>query len=367
MIPFLDIKAINNQYQYELKEAASRVIDSGWYIMGKELTEFETAFAQYCGTEFCIGVANGLEALTLILRAYKEMGKLQEDDEVIVPSNTYIASILAITECNLKPVLVEPDEESFNLDPQLIEKSITPRTKAIMMVHLYGQVTGMTAIASIAEKHGLLVVEDGAQAHGAIYEGKKVGALGDAAGFSLYPGKVLGALGDGGVVTTSDTVLADTIMALRNYGSHVKYQNIYKGINSRLDEMQAAFLSVKLRHLDSEIEQRRIVARQYLALIDNPSIMLPAINDQASHVWHLFVVRCEDRKSLAEHLTAMGVQTLIHYPIAPHHQQAYNEWADDSFPISEKLHRQVLSLPISPVMSTGDVQYVIDACNSYKV
>jgi dTDP-4-amino-4,6-dideoxygalactose transaminase len=366
MIPFLDLKKINAQYHTELKEACSRVIDSGWYILGNEVTEFEKEFATYCETEHCLGVANGLDALVLILRAYIEMGIMQKGDEVIVPSNTYIASILAISENGLTPILVEPNIDTFNLDPTLLEQAITDKTKAILTVHLYGQVTGMEELNAIAKKHNLKIIEDCAQAHGALYKGKKVGSLGDAAGFSFYPGKNLGALGDGGAVTTNDSELATTIAALRNYGSHEKYKNLYKGMNSRLDEIQAAMLRVKLRYLDNEIQARQTVAKAYLEGINNQLIELPVVEDVNAHVWHLFVIKTSQRAKLAQHLNENGVQSLIHYPIPPHKQLAYQEWKGESFLISEEIHEQVLSLPISPTLSKAEIEKVIVVCNSFK-
>lgn len=366
MIPFLDLKAINAQYRDELVGACTRVIDSGWYIGGTELEQFEQSFAEYCGTEFAIGVANGLDALILTLRAWIELGKLQEGDEVIVPSNTYIASILAITANNLKPVLVEPDLNSFNIDPNKIEEAITDKTKVILPVHLYGQLADMPAIMDIAKRHNLLVLEDSAQAHGASVDSKKSGNWGDASGFSFYPGKNLGALGDAGAITTNDSELADTLRALRNYGSHEKYKNIYQGVNSRLDEIQAAMLSVKLRHLDTEIMHRCKVANSYLEGINNPAIILPT-HEGDSHVWHVFVIRCEQRDALQAYLADNGVQTLIHYPIPPHKQQAYKEWNEQSYAISELIHKQVLSLPIGPTLLLEDVKKVIQLCNEFKL
>ncbi|MBD1577794.1 DegT/DnrJ/EryC1/StrS family aminotransferase [Vibrio sp. S11_S32] len=371
MIPFLDLKAINQQYEDELKQACARVIDSGWYVLGYEVTEFEKEFASYCETEHCLGVANGLDALILILRAYIEMGVMQKGDEVIVPANTYIASILAISENGLTPVLVEPSIDTFNLDPSLIEASITSKTKAILTVHLYGQVTNMDEINQIATKHNLKVIEDCAQAHGAVYQGqyghaKKVGSLGDAAGFSFYPGKNLGALGDAGAVTTNDTKLAETISALRNYGSHEKYKNLYKGLNSRLDEIQAAMLRVKLRYLDKEIEARRLVAKAYLDGIKNPAIQLPTVDDHDAHVWHLFVIKISQREVLEKYLKENGVQTLIHYPTPPHKQEAYSNWNDIRLSLTESIHKEVLSLPLSPIMTKQDVEQVISIVNQFK-
>jgi dTDP-4-amino-4,6-dideoxygalactose transaminase len=371
MIPFLDLKAINAQYRTDLIDAATRVIDSGWYIQGQEVAAFEQEFTEYCGTRFSIGVANGLDALMLTLRAWKELGKLNEGDEVIVPANTYIASILAITENRLKPVLVEPDEATFNICPKNIAKAITPNTKAILAVHLYGQMAPMQEIMALAENHNLLVLEDAAQAHGASINGRKAGNWGHAAGFSFYPGKNLGALGDAGAVTTNDEGLAQIIRALGNYGSHKKYENLYQGVNSRLDEMQAAMLRVKLRHLDIEIKHRRAVAAAYVRGLVDSGLRLPLETGVApmsleSHVWHLFVIRTERRNALQKHLVEKGVQTLIHYPVAPHQQQAYKEWKTRSYPISEKFHQQVISLPIGPTITEEQVAEITNACNSFN-
>lgn len=369
-VSFLDLKAINAQYRQELIDAAIQVIDSGWYIQGQQLKAFEVEFSGYCGTRHCIGVANGLDALTLTLRAWKELGKLKEGDEVIVPANTYIASILAITENRLKPVLVEPDEATYNLCPRNVEAAITLKTRAILAVHLYGQLADMPALLDIAERHNLLILEDSAQAHGASLDGHKAGNWGHASGFSFYPGKNLGALGDAGAITTNDDQLAHTLRALCNYGSHEKYKNLYQGVNSRLDEIQAAILSVKLKYLDKQTTQRRQIAQVYMDGIKNPSVTLPLAADVSalnlfSHVWHLFVVRCEQRDALQKHLTAMGVQTLIHYPIPTHQQQAYPQWKALSFPLTERIHQQVLSLPIGPTMTAEEASYVVHACNSF--
>jgi dTDP-4-amino-4,6-dideoxygalactose transaminase len=363
MIPFLDLKSVNAQYKEELIDASTRVINSGWYIDGNELESFEREFAQYCGTKYCVGVANGLDALTLILRAWKELGRLKEGDEVIVPANTYIASILAITENRLVPVLVEPDVTSYNLCPKNIEAAITKKTKVILPVHLYGQLADMPAIIDIAKRHNLLVLEDSAQAHGASMNGKKAGNWGDASGFSFYPGKNLGALGDGGAVTTNDEEFAATIRALGNYGSHKKYENLYQGVNSRLDEIQAAMLCVKLRYLDNEIERRRKIANYYLENIKNENIALPSIT--TGSVWHLFVIRVTTRDELQRYLLDNGIQALIHYPLAPHKQGAYKEWNDESYPVSEKIHSEVLSLPISGVQKMKDVIEVVRVLNGY--
>lgn len=367
MISFLDLKAINAQYRDELVDACTRVIDSGWYIGGSELEQFEQQFANYCGTKYAIGVANGLDALILTLRAWKELGKLKEGDEVIVPSNTYIASILAISANNLTPVLVEPCVDSFNIDPKKVEAAITSRTKAILPVHLYGQLADMPAIMDIAQCHELLVLEDSAQAHGASLDGKRAGSWGDASGFSFYPGKNLGALGDAGAITTSDKELAHILRALRNYGSHEKYKNLFQGVNSRLDEIQAAMLNVKLSHLDAEIANRRKVANAYLDGINNKAITLPIKEHDSAHVWHVFVIRCERRDELQKYLTDNGVQTLIHYPIPPHQQPAYKEWKELSYPISESIHAEVLSLPIGPTMTMADVNTVIHICNEFQL
>ena len=374
MIKFLDLKKVNDAHGAEISEAIQRVLDSGWYLLGQEGQAFEKEFADFCGANHCLGVGNGLDALILILMGYRELGLMQEGDEVIVPANTYIASILAISRAGLKPVLVEPDERTYNIDPTLIEAAITERTKAIMAVHLYGQCADMAPICAIAKKHGLKVIEDAAQAHAATYQGKRTGSLGDAAGFSFYPGKNLGALGDGGAVTTNDDQLADAIKALRNYGSHEKYHNKYKGMNSRLDEIQAAILRVKLKYLDEDTDKRRKVAEAYLSGLDYAlgckpqasslssqasGLILPHTVEECSHAWHLFVIRHPQRDVLAEHLREAGIQTMIHYPVPPHQQVAYPEFSGASLPLTEAIHREVLSLPISPVMLESDVEQVI--------
>lgn len=365
MIPFLDLKGLNAQYRAELIEACTKVIDSGWYVQGNECNEFEKEFAEYCGTKYAIGVANGLDALILILRAYKEMGIMNDGDEVIVPSNTYIASILAISQNNLVPVLVEPDINTFLIDPDKIEEKITSKTKAILPVHLYGQTCEMDKINEIAKKYNLKVIEDSAQSHGAYYKDRRSGNLGDASGFSFYPGKNLGALGDGGAVTTNDEELANTIKALANYGSHKKYENLYKGINSRLDEMQAAMLRVKLRYLDVESTKRREISNYYLKNIKNNSIVLPIVRNEDNHVWHLFVIRTNKRDELQKYLAENGIQTLIHYPIPPHKQNAYKEWNNESYPISEQIHDEVFSLPISGVQSLEDTVKIVNLLNIF--
>ena len=363
MISFLDLKAVNEQYITEIEKVLHKVIKSGWYILGTEVDLFEKEFAEYCGTDHCIGVANGLDALTIILKAYG----IGEGDEVIVPSNTYIASVLSVSANGADPILVEPDIASYNIDPKKIEEKITSRTKAILAVHLYGQSADMNAINQIAEKYNLKVIEDAAQAHGATYTGKRTGNLGNAAGFSFYPGKNLGALGDAGAITTNDGQLAEKIRALRNYGSHVKYENLYKGVNSRLDEIQAAILRIKLKELDRENERRREIATYYLNHINNSKIILPKIvnRDLSSHVWHLFVVRTKEREKLQSYLREKGIQTLIHYPVPPHKQQAYKEWSNLSYPISEQIHNEELSLPISPVQSIETTRKIVEVINSF--
>lgn len=366
MINFLDLKHINNQYQQELKNACARVIDSGWYIMGNELNDFETEFSAYCGSKHAIGVANGLDALILILRAWKVLGKLNSGDEVIVQANTYIASVLAITENDLVPVLVEPNPNTYNLDPDVVRVAITAKTKAILPVHLYGQLSPMPELMAIAADHNLLVLEDCAQAHGAEIEGKRAGNWGDAAGFSFYPGKNLGALGDAGAITTNNDELAQTLKALRNYGSHKKYENLYQGVNSRLDEIQSAMLRVKLPYLEAETIRRQHISRAYRSGITNPLVTLPHVIDELAHVWHLFVVRCEQRDALQNYLAEQGIQTLIHYPVAPHKQQAYSQWNGISLPVTEKIHQQVLSLPLDPTMSEEAIARVIAAVNGFN-
>jgi len=371
MIPFLDLKDLNAQYRVELIEACTKVIDSGWYIQGDECKSFEEEFANYCGTQYAIGVANGLDALTLILRAYKELDFIKDGDEVIVPSNTYIASILAISENNLVPILIEPKLDTYLIDISKIEEKITTKTKAIMPVHLYGQTCQMDKINKIAQKYNLKVIEDSAQSHGAYFGDKRSGNLGDASGFSFYPGKNLGALGDGGAVTTNDQILAETIRALGNYGSHKKYENNFKGTNSRLDELQASILRVKLRYLDQESRRRRAIAEYYIHNIENSEIILPIqnakidIQNYENHVWHLFVIRTKQRDKLQQYLYVNGVQTLIHYPIPPHHQNAYKEWHDKCYPISETIHKEILSLPISGVQSLDDTKRVVQLINNY--
>lgn len=366
MIKFLDLQKVNQQYVSELKQVACDVIDSGWYLLGEQVKHFEQELANYVGVKHAIGVGNGLDALRLIIRAYIEMGLMNVGDEIIVPSNTFIASLLAISDNGLKPVLVEPDINSFNIDISKIEAALTPKTRAIMIVHLYGRVCWDESLVQLAKKYNLKIIEDNAQAIGAVYHGRKTGALGDAAGFSFYPGKNLGALGDGGAVTTNDGDLALVIKALANYGSHEKYKHIYKGFNSRLDEIQAAFLRVKMKYIDSENDNRRTVAETYHKQINNDKIILPAFpSARESHVWHLFVIRCTERSRLQDYLTQNGIQSLIHYPIAPHKQDAYNEYAHLHLEISENLQDTVLSLPMSPVISDEELKNVIEIVNKW--
>lgn len=366
MIPFLDLKKINAEYQQELKDACSRVIDSGWYIMGKELEAFEAEFAEYCGTKFAIGVANGLDALTLTLRAWKELGKLKAGDEVIVPANTYIASILAITENDLVPVLVEPNIDTYNLCPKIVRSAITDKTKAILPVHLYGLISPMPELMAIADEYDLLVLEDCAQSHGAQISGRKCGNWGHAAGFSFYPGKNLGALGDAGAITTNDLELADTLKALRNYGSHKKYENLYQGVNSRLDEIQAAMLRTKLLYLDKETHNRQKVASYYLNNIQNEFITLPYVKDEESHVWHLFVIKTAYREEFVSYMKQNGVQTLIHYPVPPHKQKAYANCVHLNLPVTELIHEQVVSLPIGPTLAEATVKKIVKVVNGFR-
>ncbi|MDO9256700.1 MAG: DegT/DnrJ/EryC1/StrS family aminotransferase [Bacteroidales bacterium] len=377
MIKFLDLQKINAQYADELKLAANEVIDSGWFLQGERVKSFESNLAKYLGVKHAIGVANGLDALRLILKAYIELGIMQEGDEIIVPANTYIASILAITDNRLKPILVEPDIKTYNINISLIEQHITPRTRGIMIVHLYGQVCWSEQLAVIAKKYDLKLIEDNAQAIGAFWNGKRSGSLGDAAGNSFYPGKNLGALGDAGAVTTNDDELAEIVRALGNYGSKTKYANDYQGLNSRLDEIQAAFLDIKLKHLDDENKYRRDVAQNYLLKIKNPNFILPFsinylsnsnkglnISDDISHVWHLFVLRHKERDRLIDYLTQRGIQTLVHYPIPPHKQRSYKSWNRKVLPITEQIHNEVFSLPISSIISISEYNYIIDIINS---
>ena len=366
MIKYCDLKKITDIYEPRLSEAVNRVIQSGWYISGNEVRNFEQEFAEYCGCEYCIGTGNGLDALTIIMLAYKELGIMQDGDEVIVPANTYIASILAILQAGLKPVLCEPSWESCNINPERIEELITARTKAIMAVHLYGRCAKIQQIEEIAKKHSLKIIEDSAQAHGATINGKRAGNLGDATGFSFYPGKNLGALGDGGAITTNDKELADTARAIANYGSQKKYVNIFKGVNSRLDEIQAAILSVKLKSLDNDNDRRRDIAERYNNEINNPAITLTQTCNREEHVYHIYPIFCKEREKLQKYLYENGVETLIHYPIPPHKQEALKEFNKLEFPITERIHCEELSLPCNPAMSDDEVAKVIATINSFE-
>ena len=366
MIKFLDLQKITQKYSDEIHEAVNRVVDSGWYLQGKENETFEMNYAQYIGTKYTIGCANGLDALILIFRAYIEMGIMDPGDEVIVPANTYIASILAISENGLKPVLVEPSFETYQIDDSKIEEVITARTKAILIVHLYGQCAYTDKIGELCKKYNLKLVEDNAQAHGWKFNGRKTGSLGDAAGHSFYPGKNLGAFGDAGAVTTSDDELAKAVRAMANYGSQKKYVFKYCGRNSRLDEVQAAVLDVKLKHLDEDITIRKKVAKYYIEHITNPQIILPIIKNWDAHVFHIFTIRTNKRDELQKYLLDNGVQTIIHYPIPPHKQECYKEWNHLTLSITEKIHNEELSLPMSPVMTEEEAKKVVEVIDNWK-
>ena len=366
MIKFLDLQKINAVYKEQLQQKLNLILDKGWFILGNEVKQFENNFANYCDAKYCIGVANGLDALILILKGYIELGKIEIGDEIIVPSNTYIATILAILQADLIPVLVEPDLETYNINPSLIESKITSKTKAIMPVHLYGQLCDREKINEIANRNNLLVIEDAAQAHGLKNnQQSKINNQKSCAAYSFYPGKNLGALGDGGAITTNDDELAKVLFALRNYGSEKKYYNEYLGMNSRLDELQAAFLNVKLSYLDVDNIYRQKVAKRYLSEIKNEKIILPNVASFENHVFHLFVIRTENRDELQEYLRKNNIETVIHYPIPPHKQNALKDWNNLSFPISEKIHDEVLSLPISPVISDDEVGFIIQILNNY--
>nr|WP_315201350.1 DegT/DnrJ/EryC1/StrS family aminotransferase [uncultured Flavobacterium sp.] len=366
MIKFLDLKKINEPYETAFQEKLKSVLESGWYILGKEVQAFETNFANYCGAKHCVGVGNGLDALVLIFKGYIQLGKLQKGDEVIVPANTYIASILAILQADLVPALVEPKLDTYNIDPSLIQDKITSKTKAILAVHLYGQLAEMDMINEVAVQNNLIVVEDAAQSVGAIYNQKSaIKNHQSSVAYSFYPSKNLGCLGDGGAVVTDDSDLFRLISAMRNYGSETKYYNDYIGINSRLDELQASFLNLKLPNLDSDNERRRTIAKRYLSEIKNEKIILPFWDFSKNHVFHLFVIRTQNRDDLQEYLAQNNIQTVIHYPIPPHKQKAFSEWNNFSFPITEKIHQEVLSLPISPVMTMDEVSYVVEILNKY--
>jgi len=365
-IPFLSLQKINKSFEPALSQKIAEVVKNGWYIHGKECKAFEENFAQFCGVKHCIGVGNGLEALKLILRAYKLLGVFKTGDEVIVPANTFIATILAISAENLTPVFVEPDIDDYVIDVKKIEEKITKKTKAIMPVHLYGRLCNMEAIIAIAKQHNLKLIEDAAQAHGATQNGKRSGAFGDAAGFSFYPGKNLGCLGDGGCVTTDDDELADIVRKLANYGSSVKYVHEYKGENSRLDEIQAAVLSVKLKRLDADNDRRRQIATMYNTGIKNNAVILPKLHQSEEHVWHIYCVRVQNRNAFIEYLNSCGIETVIHYPTPPHKQAAYKEFAYLNLPISEKIHAEVVSLPMSPLLTDKHVMYIIEIISAYK-
>lgn len=374
MIKFLDLEKVNNRFRDEIDTRIKSILDKGWYLQGEWDKTFEDHFAKFCGVKYCIGCANGLDALNLIIRGYG----FGAGDEIIVPANTYIASILAISENGCTPVLVEPDINTYNINPDLIEETITNKTKAIMVVHLYGQAVQMNKIWELAKKYNLKVIEDSAQAHGALYtphptplpqgarECFRTGNLGDASGFSFYPGKNLGCMGDGGCVTTNDDELAAKIRAIANYGSDRKYHHIYKGINSRLDEIQAAVLDTKLPYLDKDNERRREISKYYRENIKNSKIILPKVYNEKAHVWHIFAIRCDERNRLQKYLEENEIQTNIHYPTPPHKQGAYKEWENKSYPISEEIHRTELSLPISPVMTDVEVEKVVGVVNEWE-
>lgn len=366
MIHFLNLRKLNQPFEVAFQKKMKQFLDGGWYILGNEVKQFETDFATYCGTKHCIGVGNGLDALVLIFKGYIHLGKLQKGDEVIVPANTYIASILAVLQADLVPVLVEPRLETYNINPEEIEAKITSKTKAILPVHLYGQLCEMKVINKIAQKHNLLVIEDAAQAHGSQFsENEKAGNLSNAAAFSFYPGKNLGALGDGGAITTNDDVLANVLFSMRNYGSKVKYENEIIGVNSRLDELQAAFLNIKLKQLDSENEFRRSMAKRYLSEIKNEKIIMPSWDLSQKHVFHLFVIRTSNRLALQNYLKENRIETMIHYPIPPHKQKALSNWNNLSFPITEKIHDEVLSIPLNSGLKASEIQHIITILNQY--
>ena len=362
MIKFLDLEKINNRFRDEIDLRIKTILDKGWYLQGEENEIFCKNFANYCGTKHAIGVANGLDALNLIIKAFG----FGVGDEIIVPANTYIASILAISQNGCTPILIEPDINTYNINPDLIEEKITPKTKAIMVVHLYGQAVQMDKIWDLAKKYNLKVIEDSAQAHGAYYKDKRTGNLSDASAFSFYPGKNLGCMGDGGAVTTNDDELAQKIKAIANYGSDRKYHHIYKGVNSRLDEIQAAVLDVKLKYLDKDNQRRREISKYYRENIKNEKIILPTAYNEDSHVWHIFAVRTKERDKFQKYLVENEIQTIIHYPTPPHKQNAYKEWANLSYPITEEIHRTIISLPISPVMTDTEIQKVVEVVNNYE-
>ncbi|MCH5233464.1 MAG: DegT/DnrJ/EryC1/StrS family aminotransferase [Muribaculaceae bacterium] len=364
-IKYLDLQKINSIYSDELKDAVGKVLESGWYLRGEETARFESNYARYIGTRYCVGCGNGLDALFLILSGYREMGIFDDGDEIIVPANTYIATILSVVRAGLKPVLVEPDISTFQISPAAIEKSITRRTRGIIPVHLYGICAWDERIEELAMSNSLKVIEDNAQAHGATFNGMKTGSLGDAAAHSFYPGKNLGAAGDAGAVTTNDPELAEIVRILANYGSSEKYVNELKGVNSRLDEIQAAVLNVKLPYLDKENLRRRNIAEKYIAGIENPNIKTPDLRLYEGGVAHVFPILCENRENLQNYLAAKGIETLIHYPVPPHHQRALREFRNMQLPLTEKLHREELSLPVSPVLTDEEVNYIVEAVNKF--
>lgn len=366
MIKFFDLAKVNTLHSAELSEAVARVTASGWYLRGEETRRFEAEYAAYTGTRYCVGCGNGLDALTLILRAYIEMGFMAEGDEVIVPANTYVASILAVTRNGLKPVLVEPDINTLQIDDTLVEKAVTPRTRAVMAVHMYGRCAYTDRLGDICKSHGLKLIEDNAQAHGCMYRGRRTGALGSAAGHSFYPTKNLGALGDAGAVTTDDRELADCVRALANYGSARKYVFDYIGVNSRMDEIQAAVLSVKLKYLDRENAVRRDNAACYMANVSNVLIKLPTKDYFDNSVFHIFPVMCAGRDRLRSYLADRGVGTDVHYPIPPHRQKCYSEWNSLSYPVTEKIHAEELSLPVNPAVGRDELEYIVKLLNDFK-
>lgn len=366
MIPYLDLKRVTESFEPELSTVVQRVMESGWYIRGKECENFERKFAEYCGTEFCVGVANGLEALTLIFKAYIALGRLHLGDKVIVPADTYIASVLSVSEAGLVPVLTDPDPITCNLSAFCVERVFDSSVKAVLAVDLYGRAIPGKELSEFAKSRGLILVEDAAQGHGAMENGKRAGSFGDAAGFSFYPGKNLGALGDGGAVTTSDAELAQTVRTLANYGSERKYVNLHKGMNSRLDEIQAAVLAYKLTRLDADNQRRTEIAERYLSEIQNSTVGMPDSGKSGEHVWHIFALRTGSRERLQMHLKNCGIETLIHYPIPPHRQKAYREFADLNFPVAEKIAKTELSLPLYPQMTHSEISQVIKAVNAYR-
>ena len=366
MIKFLDLHKMNARFEVQFQEQFKQFLDSGYYILGKQVATFESNFANYCGTKHCIGTSNGLDALILIFKAYKELGLLHDNDEVIVPANTYIASIISVMQAGLKPIFVEPDIDTYNISVAHIEKQITPKTKAILAVHLYGQIADMDRINILAKKHNILVIEDAAQAHGAVHENnKKAGNLSDAAAFSFYPSKNLGALGDAGAVTTNNTAVAEVIKKMRNYGASKKYVNEFIGFNNRLDEVQAAFLNIKLPTLDADNENRRQVANRYIAEVNNEKVILPFYNNANNHVFHVFVVLVENRDHFINYLNQHQIETLMHYPIAPHKQEAFKAFESLELPITEEIHKNIVSLPMSPVLTDDEVTQVIKIVNGY--